>query len=255
MIRRPPKSTRTDTLFPYTTLFRSRQNALPAGQVSIRLRIDAGSLNEEDHQRGWAHFVEHMAFRGTAGFGDGEARETWQKLGASFGSDTNASTSATQTVYKLDLPGADPQEIDLSLDVLSDMVDTALFDPATVEAERRVILAEKGRRPELTTRMMEESWPLFYAGLKIAERDAIGTDATLRGTTAEGLRAFYERWYRPDRTTVIMVGDADPKLMEELIAKHFGPWRARGPRSEEHTSELQSLMRNSYAVFCLKKKT
>src|SRR3546814_1987632 len=97
-----------------------------------------------------------MAFRGTAGFGDGEARETWQKLGASFGSDTNVSTSATQTVYKLDLPGADPQEIDLSLDVLSDMVDTALFDPATVEAERRVILAEKGRRPELTTRMMED---------------------------------------------------------------------------------------------------
>src|SRR3546814_6236482 len=104
------------------------------------------------------------------------------------------------------------------------------------------------RRPPSSTRtdtllpyttLFRSSWPLFYAGLKIAERDAIGTDATLRGTTAEGLRAFYERWYRPDRTTVIMVGDADPKLME---------------RSEEHTSELQSLMRTSYAVFCLKKK-
>lgn len=210
-----------------------RRNALPDEQVSIRVRIDAGSLNEEDHQRGWAHFVEHMAFRGTAGFGDGEARETWQKLGASFGSDTNASTSATQTVYKLDLPGAEPEEIDLSLDVLSDMVDTALFDPALVEAERRVILAEKGRRPELTTRMMEESWPLFYAGLKIAERDAIGTNATLKGATSDGLRAFYERWYRPDRTTVVMVGDADPKLMETLVAKHFGPWQASAPAPEE----------------------
>ncbi|PWG03148.1 M16 family metallopeptidase [Sphingosinicella humi] len=210
-----------------------RQNALPDEQVSIRVRIDAGSLNEEDHQRGWAHFVEHMAFRGTEGFGDGEARETWQKLGASFGSDTNASTSATQTVYKLDLPGADPQEIDLSLDVLSDMVDTALFDPATVEAERRVILAEKGRRPELTTRMLEESWPLFYAGLKIATRDTIGTDATLKGATADGLKTFYERWYRPELTTVIMVGDADPELMEKLIAKHFGPWQASMPAPEE----------------------
>jgi zinc protease len=210
-----------------------RQNALPDEQVSIRVRIDAGSLNEEDHQRGWAHFVEHMAFRGTEGFGDGEARETWQKLGASFGSDTNASTSPTETVYKLDLPGADPGEIDLSLDVLSDMVDTALFDPATVDAERRVILAEKGRRPELTTRMMETSWPLFYAGLKIADRDTIGTNDTLNGATAEGLKSFYERWYRPDHTTVIMVGDAEPEVMERLIAKHFGPWQASTPDPEE----------------------
>src|SRR3546814_10779590 len=71
-----------------------RQNALPAGQVSIRLRIYAGSLNEEDNQRGWAHFVEHMAYRGTTGFGDAEARETLQNIGASFSSDTNQYNSA-----------------------------------------------------------------------------------------------------------------------------------------------------------------
>ncbi|MFC7499054.1 M16 family metallopeptidase [Enterovirga sp. GCM10030262] len=210
-----------------------RRNALPDEQVSIRLRIDAGSLNERDEERGWAHFVEHMAFRGTENFGDGEARQIWQKLGANFGSDTNASTSPTQTVYQLDLPGADRSEIDLSLDVISDMADSALFDPALVEAERRVILAEKRRRPELTTRMMEASWPLFYAGLKVAERDPIGTDATLRDATAEGLRAFYERWYRPERATLIMVGDADPQAMEAMIATHFGDWRGTGPAPQE----------------------
>jgi zinc protease len=75
-----------------------RRNPLPAGQVSIRVRIDAGSLNEEDQEQGWAHFVEHLLFRGTKSFGDREARYSWQQLGASFGSDTNASTSATQTV-------------------------------------------------------------------------------------------------------------------------------------------------------------
>ena len=42
-----------------------RRNALPAGQVSIRVRIDAGSLHEAENERGWAHFVEHMLFRGT----------------------------------------------------------------------------------------------------------------------------------------------------------------------------------------------
>lgn len=206
-----------------------RRNALPAGQVSIRLRVDAGALNEEDHQQGWAHFIEHMAFRGTASFKDGEARETWQKLGASFGSDTNASTSATQTVYQLDLPHADRANLDTSLRLLAEMADSARFDPAIVEAERKVVLAEKGRRPELNVRLNEVSKPLFYAGLKFAGRDIIGTDQTLGGATADGLRSFYELWYRPERTTIVMVGDADPKLMEELIAARFGGWKGSGP--------------------------
>lgn len=210
-----------------------RQNALPEDQVSIRVRIDAGSLNEDDHQRGWAHLVEHLAFRGSKSFGDREARRIWQTLGASFGSDTNASTSPTQTVYQLDLPHADAANLDKSLHVLSEMVDTALFDPAAVEAEKKIVLQEKARRPELSVRMMEASLSLFYEGLKFAERDPIGTDETLSGATSEGLRGFYERWYRPDRTTVVMVGDADPAMMEALIAKRFGDWRPSGPAPKE----------------------
>ncbi|HEY6916267.1 MAG TPA: insulinase family protein [Allosphingosinicella sp.] len=206
-----------------------RRNALPAGQVSVRVRIDTGALNEADNEQGWAHFVEHMVFRGSASFGDREARHIWQQFGASFGSDTNASTDTTQTVYQLDLPHADRTSLDTSLHVLSEMVDTALFDPAAVEAERKIVLAEKGRRPELGTRLLEVTQPLFYAGLKYAQRDTIGTNETLAGATPEGLRAFYERWYRPDRATVIMVGDADPAMMEELIAARFGDWKPSGP--------------------------
>ncbi len=210
-----------------------RRNAQPERQVSIRVRIAAGSLHEEDRERGWAHLVEHLAFRGTKAFGDGEGRRIWQKLGASFGSDTNASTSPTQTVYQLDLPQADAAGLDTSLHVLSEMVDTALFDPKAVEAEKKIVLAEKGRRPELSQRMLETSWPLFYAGLRIAGRDTIGTEPTLNAATSESVRAFYERWYRPDRATVVMVGDADPKLMEALIAKRFGDWRPSGPPPSE----------------------
>ena len=95
-------------------------------------------------------------------------------------------------------------------------------------AERPVILSEKNRRPELTQRFFETSWPLVYAGLRYAERDPIGTEATLNGATAEGLRAFYRRWYRPERATVILVGDADPAMLEELVRARFGGWRARG---------------------------
>jgi zinc protease len=113
------------------------------------------------------------------------------------------------------------------------MVDTALFDAAAVEAEKRIVLQEKGRMSELSRKMQETSWPLFYAGLKIQDRLTIGTDATLQAANAAGLRAFYERWYRPERATIVMVGDADPKLMEELIAKRFGDWQGAGPAPKE----------------------
>jgi zinc protease len=210
-----------------------RRNALPEGQVSIRVRIDAGALHEADAERGWAHFVEHLAFRGSKSFGDREARHIWQNLGASFGSDTNAFTSSTQTVYQLDLPHADQAKLDQSLHVLSEMVDTALFDPAAVEAERKIVLQEKGRRPELSTRIQEASWPLVYGGLLYANRNTIGTDETLAAATAKGLRDYYERWYRPERTTVVMAGDADPAMMEQLIAKRFGDWRGTGEAPKE----------------------
>ncbi len=206
-----------------------RRNALPAGQVSIRIRIDAGALHEEAQEQGWAHYVEHMLFRGTENYPDRQARQVWQQLGASFGSDSNARTSPTDTVYQLDLPHAEQAALDTSLNVLADMMAKARFDSAAVEAERPVVLAEKGRRPELSQRVQEITRPLFYSGLRFADRDTIGTVETLNGANAEGLKAFYKRWYRPTRATIVMVGDADPAMMEELIQKHFGSWRAQGP--------------------------
>jgi zinc protease len=210
-----------------------RRNALPAGQVSIRMRVDVGALHEEEAEQGWAHFVEHMLFRGTRSFADREARHIWQRLGASFGSDTNATTSATQTVYQLDLPKNDRESLDTSLNVMAEMASAALLDPATVEAERRVILAEKERQTELQTRLGDLSRATFWQGLRVARRNIIGTSETLGAADAERLRGFYRRWYRPERTTLVMVGDADPALMEGLIRARFGGWTAAGPAPAE----------------------
>jgi zinc protease len=210
-----------------------RRNALPAGQVSIRIRIDAGSFHEQDEERGWAHFVEHMLFRGTETYPDRRAREIWQELGASFGSDSNAHTTPTQTVYQLNLPHAERAPLERSLAILAEMMWRARFEPTAVEAERSVVLAEKGRRPELSQRVLDLSRRLFFAGLRYAERDTIGTDETLNAASAAGLKAFYRRWYRPDRATIVMVGDADPAMMEALIRSHFGAWSAEGPPPAE----------------------
>jgi zinc protease len=206
-----------------------RRNGRPVRQVSIRVRIAAGSLQERPEEFGWAHLVEHLLFRGSASFADREARHIWQQLGASFGSDTNAFTGTTQTFYQLDLPNADRAKLDRSLHVMADMMSAALFDPAAVDAERQIVIAEKERRPELSVRLGEAARELFHHGLSFASRDTIGTEATLRGATAEGLQSFYRRWYRPDQTMVVMVGDIDPQTMVELIEARFGGWRGAGP--------------------------
>ena len=210
-----------------------RRNGRPVDQVSIRLRIDAGSLHERPEELGWAHLIEHLVFRGTARFADREARHIWQELGASFGSDTNAFTGTSQTFYQLDLPNADRAKLDRSLEVMADMMSTALFDPAAVEAERAIVVAEKERRPELSVRLGEEARALFHNGLTFAARDTIGTAETLQAATAPGLRSLYRRWYRPERATIVMVGDADPDMMVELIQARFGGWRGEGPAPQE----------------------
>src|SRR5690606_9991296 len=64
-----------------------RKNGVPPGQVSIRIRIDAGSLHEQDSERGFAHLVEHLTFRESKYLEPGEAISRWQRLGATFGSD------------------------------------------------------------------------------------------------------------------------------------------------------------------------
>ncbi|HYG29622.1 MAG TPA: insulinase family protein [Allosphingosinicella sp.] len=210
-----------------------RRNAIPAGQVAIRIRVDAGSLHETEAEQGWAHFVEHMLFRGTETYPDRQARHIWEQLGASFGSDSNAVTSATDTVYQLNLPRADRASLDTSLAVLAEMMSRARFDPAAIDAERPVVVAEKERRAELSQLLYERSRPLFYAGMKIGRHETIGTAATLAAADAAGLRAFYRRWYRPERTTIVLVGDADPAMLETLVRERFGGWRGEGANPPE----------------------
>ena len=119
-----------------------KKNVVPAGQVSIRVRVDAGALHEEDNELGFAHLMEHLAFRGSEHVPDGEAKRIWQRFGVSFGSDSNAQTTPTQTVYKLDLPNASPASLDESLKLLAGMVRAPNVSESALNAERAIVQAE-----------------------------------------------------------------------------------------------------------------
>ncbi len=205
-----------------------RRNGVPPDQVSIRIRIDAGSLHERDHERGYAHLIEHLVFRQSKYLGEAQAIPTWQRLGASFGNDTNAETTPTHTAYKLDLPNATSASIDESFKLLSGMMAAPTLSESDIHTEVPIVLAEKRERGGAGERVQEATRETFYTGQLLASRSPIGTEAALQGATAASVRAFHSRWYRPESAVVIAAGDADPAALAGMIAKWFGSWRGIG---------------------------
>ncbi|CAO1653211.1 M16 family metallopeptidase [Parasphingorhabdus sp. NYA22] len=205
-----------------------KRNGVPPGQVSIRLRLDVGSLMETEQEQGFAHFMEHLTFRGSTHVPDGEAKRVWQRLGATFGSDSNAETTPTQTVYKLDLPNANGTSLDESLKILSGMVRSPGLSITAVNAERPVVLAELRERAGPQTIVQNATRELFFAGQRLANRAPIGTPETLGAATPQMLQLFHQRWYRPEQAVIVIAGDGDPTLFEELLNKHFAQWQGKG---------------------------
>ncbi|MDD3798424.1 MAG: insulinase family protein [Novosphingobium sp.] len=205
-----------------------RHNDVPPGQVSIRVIVDAGSLYEKEDERGYAHLLEHLLFRQSKYLGVAEAIPTWQRLGATFGSDTNAQTSATQTVYKLDLPNANKAALDESFRLLSGMIREPVLSQINIDTEVPIVLAEKRERGGAAKRVSDATRETFFAGQPLADRAPIGTDKALKGATAQAVQAFHDRWYRPDNVVIAAVGDADPMVLAAEIEQWFGDWQGKG---------------------------
>lgn len=205
-----------------------RKNGVPPGQVSIRVRMDVGSLYEQEHERGYAHLLEHLVFRQSKYLADGAAISTFQKFGATFGSDTNALTSPISTTYKLDLPGVSPATLDESFKLLSGMMIAPTLSEANVRSDVPIVLAEKRERGGTAERVGEATQQTYFAGQRLANRSPIGTVATLEAADEAKVRAFHRRWYRPENAVVIAVGDVDAAQLAVLVTRYFGDWKVPG---------------------------
>ncbi|MWV28467.1 M16 family metallopeptidase [Aurantiacibacter rhizosphaerae] len=206
-----------------------RKNGVPPCQMSLRVAIDAGSIYETDAERGFAHLLEHMVFRESVYFGPGEAIPHFQRQGAALGYDTNASTSPTQTVYKLDLPNATRASINESVRLFTGMVTQPIISDENVATDVPIVLSERREQAGPARRVQEATTQTFFAGQRLANRNPIGTVETLEGATAETVQAFHERWYRPENATVVLVGDADVRVLASIVEANFADWEGEGP--------------------------
>ncbi len=208
-----------------------RQNATPKGTALVRMEVAAGSLDEAERERGFAHYVEHMAFNGSTHIPEGEMIRLLERNGLAFGADTNAQTGFKQTTYLLDLPEAKPDLLDTALMLMRETASELSFTPESVERERGVILAERRDRDSWAFRNLIDQLAFTDPQALYPRRLAIGTAETVSAATAQGLKAFWQREYVPDHVTIVVVGDFAPEAVEAAIRARFGDWQqAAAPR-------------------------
>ena len=196
-------------------------NQEPPGRASMRLYMDVGSLMEDDDQQGMAHFLEHMAFNGSKNFAAGSMVEYFQRLGMSFGADTNAHTSFKETVYMLELPKVEEKLVVDGLKLFRDDLDGMLLAQEEIDKERGIILSEKLARDSVDERTMLAGFRFAMPDAKISSRFPIGKEETLKAMMRPRFVDFYETYYTPKRAVVVVVGDVDVAMIEKHIKAAF----------------------------------
>lgn len=204
------------------------RNATPPGQASVRLHIRAGDLMERDEQNGLAHFTEHMVLNETRNLPEGELLRTLERQGMMFGREVNAFTAPDQTVYVLDVPAVTDAKLDTVLNVLRESAGEATFSAAAIERERGIIQSEDRSMYSPPRRGFVAGQQFLARGQLISRRLDIGDLDVIRTAPRDLFIDFYHRYYRPERATLVVVGDVDPAAVEARIRARFSDWRGQG---------------------------
>ena len=209
-----------------------RHNNYPEHRANFYIAQRVGAMQEEDNQNGLAHFLEHMAFNGSEHFnGDGNGiMDFIQRIGLNFGSDVNAYTYFTETVYNIDnVPTARQSALDSCLLVLKDWSHGLLLTDEEIDKERGVIHEEWRLGRDANERMRNRQLENLFPGSKYAKRDVIGSMDVVDYFPYQVLRDYYHKWYRPDNQALVIVGDIDVDYTEAKIKEMFKDIPAPGP--------------------------
>ena len=202
-----------------------KKNVKPEKKVEFRLAINAGSINEDEDQRGLAHFMEHMNFNGTKNFPENKLVDFLQSIGIKFGQHLNAYTSFDETVYMLPVPLDKPGNLDSGLKVMEDWAFNALLTDKEIEKERGVVLEELRLGLGADKRMLDQYLPKLAYNSRYADRLPIGKKEILQNFKPDALRRFHKDWYRPDLMALVVVGDINVDEMEQKIKANFSKYQ------------------------------
>ncbi|MFI3314093.1 MAG: insulinase family protein [Rikenellaceae bacterium] len=226
-----------------------KENKKPEGLADFYIARSVGAIQEDDHQDGLAHFLEHMAFNGTKNLPGKAMLEYLQSIGAEFGANINAYTGLDRTVYILnDIPLRRQAIIDSALLVLYEWSRNLTLDPVEVDNERGVILEELRSYYGASFRVREKLYPYVYNGTKYQHKNVLGTEEGLKTFAQESIESFYYEWYRPEYQAVIVVGDFDARKMEQEIVEMFSELESPENVRDKVDILIPEYAENTFAV-------
>ena len=224
-----------------------RHNDYPEHRVNFYIAQRVGSIQEEESQRGLAHFLEHMAFNGSEHF-NGEGKgiiDYTRSLGVNFGGDLNAYTSIAETVYNInDVPSTRQSAIDSCLLILKDWSNGLLLTDEEIDKERGVIHEEWRLGQSAQMRMLERQLETLYPGSKFGKRLPIGLMSVVDNFKYNELRDYYHKWYRPDNQALVIVGDVDVDHIEAKIKEMYKGMPAPDQDKEQQYSDVSVMFKH-----------
>jgi zinc protease len=183
--------------------------------VALYLFVGVGVRYEAPDQLGYAHFQEHMLFKGTDRFGPGYVDRTVEGVGGR----SNAVTSFDYTSFYLVLP---TDATASGIELLADMAFRSSFVPDEVAREREVIFEEaRIEQDNPRSAIVRQLYGLVFAGNPYG-RPVLGTRPTMQAATQERLRAFNRRYYVPENMTLVVAGPVDPVAVRGIVDRTFG---------------------------------
>ncbi|WP_019676927.1 M16 family metallopeptidase [Arsukibacterium perlucidum] len=197
-------------------------NSQHANKARVKLVVGAGALQEKGEQRGLAHFVEHMAFRGTKAYPEQQIQQRMRELGIQLGRHSNAYTTFDHTAYWMDLNDLNRNQLDASLDILAQWAYDIEFSDAAVAEEIAVIVEEWRLQQQDQERVQPRLLKVLLNGSRQQERfPVLGDRPSIEATTVEKLREFYQQWYHPENMLVVVSGDIEPEQTLQQIERYF----------------------------------
>ncbi|MBM3114200.1 M16 family metallopeptidase [Jeongeupia naejangsanensis] len=227
-----------------------RHTDQPAGEVEFRLVVNAGEIDVADAGlEGGMHLIEHMAFRDTDAYPSGTLVPYLRTQGFRFGEHLNGWTSPSATQYQLAFPHGDAAGVGVGLRVLAGIAAGIRFDPATLDAERKIVAEElRSRQNNPWLRFWVQERALYQQGTGV-ESWSYGTPDSVAAMPADALRALYRRLYTPGRMAVVVAGDIDPGRVESQLRTQFaGLWPKIDGKQEQLRAPMPASTSLAYTV-------
>ncbi|SFZ83896.1 Protein of unknown function. Putative peptidase [Tenacibaculum maritimum NCIMB 2154] len=191
--------------------------------------IKTGSINETDEELGYAHFLEHMAFRGGKRFTKKTFTAFLKEQGLQLGKHYNAVTNYDYTLYTIRFPNKASIKVQKQIYYFfADILDGLHLNEKDIVIEKKIVLAEKESREETDKHFKFKLGTSLYQ-----ERSPIGTYKSITSITPKKLASFYTRLYSSQRSGIFVAGPINTKETEKLIKEIFKENKKKGREKEQ----------------------